>query len=73
MDVVIVVVFDFINMDRDGDIVDCNFLCDIIGMLEQLYEMDEEKENEKLYMIIFELCFFVVSEVFYKVECEKLF
>ncbi|VBB71821.1 Putative protein of unknown function [Podospora comata] len=72
MDVVIAVVLDLINMDRDGDIVDRNLLRDITGMLEQLYETDEEKENEKLYTTIFEPRFLAASEVFYKAECEKL-
>ncbi|KAK4658788.1 hypothetical protein QC762_104610 [Podospora pseudocomata] len=72
MDVVTAVVLDLINMDRDGDIVDRNLLRDITGMLEQLYETDEEKENEKLYTTIFEPRFLAASEVFYKAECEKL-
>ncbi|KAK0667345.1 Cullin [Cercophora samala] len=72
LDVVIAVVLDLINMDRDGDIVDRNLLRDITGMLEQLYETDEEKENEKLYTTIFEPRFLAASDVFYKAECEKL-
>ncbi|KAK0728932.1 Cullin [Apiosordaria backusii] len=72
LDVVIAVVLDLINMDRDGDIVDRNLLRDITGMLEQLYQTDEEKEKEKLYTTIFEPRFIAASEVFYRAECEKL-
>jgi cullin 3 len=71
-DVLIAVVLDLINMERDGDIIDRNLLRQITSMLEALYETDDEIENEKLYLTVFEERFLDASRGFYKNECEKL-
>ncbi|KAL2161651.1 hypothetical protein VTH06DRAFT_8213 [Thermothelomyces fergusii] len=71
-DILNAVVLDLINMERDGDIIDRNLLRQITSMLESLYETDEEMENTKLYLTVFEPRFLGASRDFYKNECEKL-
>lgn len=71
-DLVNAVMLDLINMERDGDIIDRNLLRQITSMLEDLYETDDEPENMKLYLTVFEPSFLKASRVFYKDECEKL-
>ncbi|AEO53813.1 hypothetical protein MYCTH_2295637 [Thermothelomyces thermophilus ATCC 42464] len=71
-DILNAVVLDLINMERDGDIIDRNLLRQITSMLESLYETDEEIENTKLYLTVFEPRFLSASRDFYKNECEKL-
>jgi len=71
-DIVNAVVLDLINMERDGDIIDRNLLRHITSMLEALYETDDELENAKLYLTVFEPRFLSASQGFYKAECEKL-
>ncbi|EAQ92901.1 hypothetical protein CHGG_01136 [Chaetomium globosum CBS 148.51] len=71
-DILNAVVLDLVNMERDGDIIDRNLLRQITSMLEALYETDEELENAKLYLTVFEPRFLNASKIFYKNECEKL-
>ncbi|KAK4167077.1 Cullin [Cladorrhinum sp. PSN259] len=71
-DALIAVILDLINMERDGDIIDRNLLRQTTGMLEQLYDNDNEFENEKLYLTVFEPRFLQASHAFYRRECEKL-
>ncbi len=71
-DILNAVVLDLINMERDGDIVDRNLIRHITSMLEALYETDDELENAKLYLTVFEPRFLIASQIFYKAECEKL-
>lgn len=71
-DIINAVVLDLINMERDGDIVNRNLLRKVTSMLEELYETDEERENEKLYLTVFEPRFLEASRAFYRSECEKL-
>ncbi|KAK3990358.1 Cullin [Cladorrhinum sp. PSN332] len=71
-DALIAVILDLINMERDGDIIDRNLLRQTTGMLEQLYDNDNELENEKLYLTVFEPRFLQASHVFYRLECDKL-
>ncbi|KAK3309711.1 Cullin [Chaetomium strumarium] len=71
-DLVNAVMLDLINMDRDGDIIDRNLLRQITSMLEALYETDDELENAKLYLTVFEPRFLAASQDFYRLECEKL-
>ncbi|KAK4129002.1 Cullin-domain-containing protein [Parathielavia appendiculata] len=71
-DLVNAVILDLINMERDGDIIDRNLLRQLTSMLEALYETDEEQENAKLYLTVFEPRFLTASQSFYKNECEKL-
>ncbi|KXX80810.1 Cullin-3-B [Madurella mycetomatis] len=71
-DIVNAVMLDLVNMERDGDIIDRTLLRQMTSMLEDLYETDDEVENTKLYLTVFEPRFLSASEVFYKNECEKL-
>ncbi|KAM7205540.1 Cullin [Naviculisporaceae sp. PSN 640] len=71
-DILNAVVLDLINMERDGDIIDRNLLRKITSMLEDLYETDEEVENQKLYLTVFEPQYIENSSNFYRNECEKL-
>jgi cullin 3 len=71
-DIVNAVVLDLINMERDGDIIDRNLLRQITSMLESLYETDDELENAKLYLTVFEPRFLTASQSFYRNECDKL-
>ncbi|KAK4229172.1 Cullin [Podospora fimiseda] len=71
-DALISVMLDLINMERDGDVIDRNLLRQTTGMLEQLYDNDDELENEKLYLTGFEPRFLQASCLFYRGECEKL-
>lgn len=66
------VLLDQINMDRDGEIVDRPLLRSCVAMLEALYETDEEQEDEKLYLTLFEPQFLQATTDFYKAECERL-
>ncbi len=66
------VILDHINMERDGDIIDRNLVRNCVSMLEVLYETDEEKEDEKLYLTSFEPVFLENSREFYRRECQKL-
>ncbi|KAK0731039.1 Cullin [Lasiosphaeris hirsuta] len=71
-DILNTVIVDLINMERDGDIVDRNLIRKITSMLEDLYETDEEIENQKLYLRVFEPCYLEASRQYYRNECEKL-
>ena len=71
-DIVNHVVLDLIDMERDGDVIDRTLLRAITNMLEVLYETDEEQENQKLYLTVFEPRFIIRSTAFYKTECQKL-
>ena len=66
------VLLDQINMDRDGEIVDRPLLRSCVAMLEALYETDEEQEDDKLYLTLFEPEFLDATEAYYRRECERL-
>lgn len=71
-DILNAVVLDLINMERDGDVIDRNLLRKITSMLEDLYQTDDEIENQKLYLTVFEPQYIHNSTIFYRNECEKL-
>jgi cullin 3 len=71
-DILSAVVLDQINMERDGDVIDRTLLRAITYMLEVLYETDEEHENQKLYLTVFEPRFLEASQKFYRRECQRL-
>jgi cullin 3 len=71
-DILNAVVLDLINMERDGDIIDRNLLKKITSMLEDLYETDEEIDDQKLYLRVFEPRYLQASKAFYRRECERL-
>lgn len=61
-----------IQMEREGDVIDKNLIRSCIYMMEGLYETDDDNENEKLYLTVFEPAFIQASEVFYQNECDGL-
>lgn len=71
-DILISVILDQIQMEREGDVIDKNLIRSCIYMLEGLYETDDENENEKLYLTTFEPQFLKASRAFYAKECEAL-
>ena len=66
------VILDQIAMEREGDVINKHLLRSCIYMLEGLYETDEEDENEKLYLTVFEPEFLKASKIFYQDECVAL-
>ncbi|EHL02688.1 putative Cullin-3-B [Glarea lozoyensis 74030] len=66
------VVLDQIGMERDGDVINKYHIRSCMSMLERLYETDEEAENDKLYLTMFEPEFLANSRTFYKKECSAL-
>lgn len=72
IDILISVILDQINMEREGDIIDRNLIRSCTRMLNCLYENEEENENDKLYLTVFEPRFLDKSKEFYARECEKL-
>ncbi|KAJ4419098.1 hypothetical protein N0V85_001157 [Neurospora sp. IMI 360204] len=71
-DILCAVILDLINMERDGDIINRNLVRKITAMLESLYETDDEIENQRLYLTLFEPRYLEASTEFYRKECEKL-
>jgi len=71
-DIITSVLLDQIHMEREGDVIDKNLIRSIIYMLEWLYETDEEKDAEKLYLTVFEPEFLQASKLFYQNECQVL-
>lgn len=66
------VILDQIQMEREGDVIDKNLIRSCVYMLEDLYETDDEGENEKLYLTVFEPEFLRASQQFYQDECLTL-
>jgi cullin 3 len=59
-------------MDRDGEKIDQHLIKANVYMLEGLYESDQEVEDEKLYLRLFEPYFLDTSAAFYREEGERL-
>lgn len=72
IDILISVILDQIDMEREGDVIDKNLIRSCTRMLNCLYENEEENENDKLYLTVFEPRFLQNSKDFYARECEKL-
>lgn len=66
------VVLDQIGMERDGDVINRHLIKSCIGILDSLYENDEENHEDKLYLTMFEPEFLRVSRKFYQDECATL-
>ena len=66
--VLVSVILDQIQMEREGDIIDTALIRSCIYMLEGLYENEEEDESTKLYLTIFEPAYLAASEAFYEAE-----
>ncbi|KAH6998240.1 Cullin [Ilyonectria sp. MPI-CAGE-AT-0026] len=72
IDILISVILDQVNMEREGDIIDRHLIRSCSRMLSCLYETEEENENDKLYLTVFEPRFLENSKTFYSAECERL-
>jgi len=66
------VILDQIQMDRDGEKIDQHLIKANVYMLEGLYQSDQEVEEEKLYLKMFEPYFLETSAAFYREEGERL-
>lgn len=73
MDILISVMLDQIDMEREGDVIDRHLVRACSRMLSSLYETPEEVESEKLYLTVFEPRFLENSTQFYAQECERLY
>lgn len=72
MDILISVMLEQIDMEREGDVIDRNLIRSCSRMLSCLYETPEEDQSTKLYLTVFEPRFISNSEEFYARECERL-
>ncbi|KAI5466260.1 Cullin [Mariannaea sp. PMI_226] len=72
IDILISVILDQIDMEREGDVIDRNLIRSCSRMLTCLYETEEENENDKLYLTVFEPRFLDNSKAFYSRECQRL-
>lgn len=66
------IILDQVQMDRDGEKIDQHLIKANVYMLEGLYESDQEVEDEKLYLRLFEPYFLDTSAAFYRQEGERL-
>ncbi|KUI57531.1 Cullin-3A [Cytospora mali] len=71
-DVVNAVVFDLINMDRKGEIIDKQLIKRLLGMYETLAETDDLVDDNRLYRTTFEPSYLEDSRQFYEVEADQL-
>lgn len=72
VDILIAVMLDQIDMEREGDIIDRNLIRSCSRMLSSLYEAEDENELTKLYLTLFEPSFLDNSQKFYSRECQEL-
>jgi cullin 3 len=72
INVLISVMLDQIDMEREGDVIDRALIRSCSRMLSSLYKDQQENENDKLYLLVFEPEFLNHSEDYYSVECERL-
>lgn len=72
VDIVILVVLDQIDMEREGDVIDWNLVRSCTRMLNCLYETEEENESKTLYLTMFQDRFLDNSRDFYARECQRL-
>lgn len=72
IDILISVMLDQINMEREGDVIDRTLIRSCSRMLSLLFKDHNENENDKLYLLIFEPKFLENSREFYAAECHRL-
>lgn len=72
VDILIAVMLDQIDMEREGDIIDRSLIRSNSRMLSSLYEAEDENELTKLYLTLFEPRFLENSQNFYRRECQEL-
>ena len=68
IDILLSVILDQIQMEREGDIIDKTLIRSCAYMLEGLYETEEEEETAKLYLTVFEPAFLSASRNYYRAE-----
>ncbi|KAF8250747.1 Cullin-domain-containing protein [Wilcoxina mikolae CBS 423.85] len=66
------VILDQIQMEREGDIISHGPIRSCIYMLECLYETEEERDIDKVYLTSFEGEFIAASSEFYRAEGQRL-
>lgn len=71
-DVVNAVMLDLINLERDGDVVDRSLVHAIANMLDTLYETNDELENQRLYLTVFEPALIGSTREYYQKEAQML-
>ncbi|PHH60384.1 hypothetical protein CDD81_1697 [Ophiocordyceps australis] len=72
LDIIVSVMLDQINMEREGDVIDRNLIRGCSRMLSCLYVSVYETESQTLYKTIFEERFLQHSRKFYMKECQQL-
>ncbi|PFH60628.1 hypothetical protein XA68_10639 [Ophiocordyceps unilateralis] len=72
VDLVISVMLDQIDMEREGDVIDRYLVRSCSRMLSCLYETEDENENKTLYLTVFQDRFLASSHDFYSRECLRL-
>ena len=72
IDILISVMLDQINMEREGDVIDRTLIRSCSRMLSCLFKDQNENENDKLYLLVFEPKFLDNSREFYAAECRRL-
>lgn len=72
VDILILVMLDQIDMEREGDVIDRNLIRSCSRMLNCLYETEEEQDSKTLYFTIFQNRFLDNSRDFYAKECQRL-
>ena len=70
--VLISVMLEQIQLEREGDIIDKSSIKACTWMLESLHKPDQETDEQRLYNIFFEPKFITASREFYRKEGERL-
>lgn len=61
-------IFDLINMERAGDVIDRNLIKRVLQMYDTLTETDDFNDDNRLYLTTFEPAFLVSSRRFYALD-----
>ncbi|PKS06480.1 hypothetical protein jhhlp_007228 [Lomentospora prolificans] len=72
MDLLISVLIDQIEMERTGDIIDRVLIRNCIAILDGLYETDQERRDDRLYLTRFEPELLRATKEFYDTEAQRL-
>ncbi|KFH48057.1 Cullin-3-B-like protein [Hapsidospora chrysogenum ATCC 11550] len=72
VDILISIMLDQINMEREGDVIDRTLIRSCSRMLSSLFKDQNENESDKLYLLLFEPKFLENSRQFYAAECRRL-
>ena len=70
--IIIDVVLDNIQMEREGDVIEKHHIKTCVNMLDCLYETPEEREEERLYLTTFEPQYLEASHQFYRKLGDKM-